>query len=245
MDDFAYVTHTTLASHGRSHYDPMRDMRPEWTLCAFEDGALVTSSGAWPFSMRFNGERIAVAGVTAVGTLPHKRRRGYLGRTMLASFVRQHEAGQAIAILHASLAAIYQRYGYAVVAGAWDYAIDPRDLRLRGGREAAAGTVRLSDKRELPLLKEIYRAYAGPRTGLLHRGEALWETGPLAQAESTGGADLRRHLRGGGAGAGLRAVHYAGPRGRGGRPEPSANGAGGGMAVGGRVRGLVGAPGES
>ena len=183
MDDFAYVTHTTLASHGRSHYDPMRDMRPEWTLCAFEDGALVTSSGAWPFSMRFNGERIAVAGVTAVGTLPHKRRRGYLGRTMLASFVRQHEAGQAIAILHASLAAIYQRYGYAVVAGAWDYAIDPRDLRLRGGREAAAGTVRLSDKRELPLLKEIYRAYAGPRTGLLHRGEALWETGPLAQAD--------------------------------------------------------------
>ena len=43
--------------------------------------------------------------------------------------------------------------------------------------------MRLSDKRELPLLKEIYRAYAGPRTGLLHRGEALWETGPLAQAE--------------------------------------------------------------
>ena len=117
MDDFAYVTHTTLASHGRSHYDPMRDMRPEWTLCAFEDGALVTSSGAWPFSMRFNGARIAVAGVTAVGTLPHKRRRGYLGRTMLASLVRQRGAGQAIAILHAPLAAIYQRYGYAVVGG--------------------------------------------------------------------------------------------------------------------------------
>ena len=122
LEDFAFITRTTLATHGNEgHNDPMAEMRPEWTLCVFEDGAPVTSFAAWPFSMRWNGERIHAAGVTSVGTLPHKRRRGHLTRAMTTAFGNYRDAQQPVAILHASQAAIYQRYGYAIIAPVQDY----------------------------------------------------------------------------------------------------------------------------
>ena len=179
LEEFGFVTHTTLASHGNDGFnDPMKDMRPEWTLCVFEDGALVTTFAAWPFSMRWNGERIHVAGVTSVGTLPHKRRRGHLTRAMTTAFGNYRDAQQPIAILHASQAAIYQRYGYAIIAPVQDYRVDPREINFLGAPQPR-GTVRLTDASELDILKSLYRAYADPRTGLLHRGDALWEGGVL------------------------------------------------------------------
>ena len=187
LDEFAFVTHTTLATHSNEGFnDPMTEMRPEWTLCVFEDGAMATSFAAWPFSMRWNGERIHAAGVTAVGTLPHKRRRGFLSRAMTTAFGVYRDAQQPVAILHASQAAIYQRYGYAIISAVQDYLVDPREISFVGKRETP-GTVRLSDKNELNLLKQLYRAYAEPRTGLLHRGNALWEAGPLDEHDKKTG----------------------------------------------------------
>ncbi len=186
MEEYGFVVNTALASHVRPHRDPTVEMRPEWTLCVFEDGELCTTSGAWPFSMRFNGERIAVAGVSAVGTLPSKRRRGFVRRLTLQAFRDQRDRGQSIAILYASLAAIYQRYGYSVAAAEYDYSIDPLDVRFASGPEPT-GQVRITDSSELPLLKDLYRAFAEPRNGLVHRGEALWRAGPFADEESKDG----------------------------------------------------------
>ena len=187
LEAFGYVTHTTLASHGNEGFnDPMVDMRPEWTLCVFEDGALVTAFAAWPFSMRWNGERVHVAGVTSVGTLPHKRRRGHLTRAMTTAFGNYRDAAQPIAILHASQTAIYQRYGYAIIAPVQDYAVDPRDINFVSGPRPR-GTVRLGDTSERDLLKSLYRTYAGPRTGLLHRGDALWDGGMLDEHDKQAG----------------------------------------------------------
>lgn len=179
MEEFGFVTHTTLASHDNAGFhDPMPDMRPEWTLCVFEDGAMVTSFATWPFSMRWNGERIHIAGVTAVGTLPHKRRQGHLTRAMTTAFGDYRDAQQPVAVLHGSQAAIYQRYGFAIIAPVLDYVVDPREIRFVGSPQPA-GTVRLTDKSERDLLKSLYRTYAEPRTGLLHRGDALWDGGVL------------------------------------------------------------------
>src|SRR5262249_38851666 len=104
-------------------------MRSEWTLCAFEEGRLATCYGAWPFTMRFNGNPVPVAAVTTVSTLPVYRRRGHLRAIMDADFRRLHETeGAAIAILYASLAAIYQRFGYAPVSTHGAYRVEPRYL---------------------------------------------------------------------------------------------------------------------
>jgi len=127
MEEFYRVASTALVlPQGQ-----LQGINPEWTLCAFEDGRLATAYAAWPLTMRFNGEGISVAGVTFVGTLPIYRRRGYLRKITTRHFELLHEQGErSIAILYASMAAIYQRYGYAVVSTRNSYRVEPRFLQF-------------------------------------------------------------------------------------------------------------------
>src|SRR5512135_3089902 len=53
-------------------------MSPNWTLCGFVDGELATTYAAWPLQIRFDGNPVAMAGVTWVSTHAAHRRRGYL-----------------------------------------------------------------------------------------------------------------------------------------------------------------------
>jgi predicted acetyltransferase len=161
-------------------------MEPEFTLCAFEDGKLATSYAAWPLTMRFNGVGLPVAAVTTVGTFPIYRRRGNLRKIMTADFARLHEAGERpIAILYASMAAIYQRYGYAVVSTHNAYNIDPRYLRFAIPTDVSGSYRELGDD-DFPLLVNLYRRFREETTGFLHRGRAMWQAGALAPAPSGG-----------------------------------------------------------
>ena len=106
MEEFVRVATTALVIPA----ERVKTIRPEWTLCAFADGQLVTSYAAWPLTMRFNGGGVPVAGVTFVGTLPGVRRRGYLRQIVAAHFGLLHERGdRTMAILVATQAAIYHR----------------------------------------------------------------------------------------------------------------------------------------
>ena len=152
----------------------------------FEHGQLATTFGAWPFSMRFNGERAAIAGVTAVGTLPTKRRRGYLRAAMEYSLTEQYERGQSLAALYASQAAIYQRFGYAVCSNRCSYEIDPLDLHFIHYPEPR-GELSVSNAADLPddaqVIRDLYRAFAAPRHGLVHRGRDTWDAEALAEPD--------------------------------------------------------------
>jgi predicted acetyltransferase len=166
--------------------DSFAAMEPDFTLCAFEDGRLSTSYAAWPLTMRFNGQGVPVAAVTTVGTFPVYRRRGYLRKVITAHFQQLHERGERpIAILYASLAAIYQRYGYAVVSTQNAYHVEPRYLQFALPRPVP-GRFREAGDEEFPLLVNLYRRFREERTGYLHRGRAMWEAGALAPPPSGG-----------------------------------------------------------
>jgi len=182
MEEFLRVASTALVlSPG-----VLQAMQPEWTLCAFEDDKLATSYGAWPLIVRLNGEGIAVAGVTSVGTLPIYRRRGYLRKVITTHLELLREQGeQPIAILYASLAAIYQRYGYAVVSTRNSYNVDPRELGFPLA-QPAPGTFREVTDDEFGLLVDLYRRFRAERTGYLHRGRVMWEAGVLAAPPAGG-----------------------------------------------------------
>ncbi|MDP9235979.1 MAG: GNAT family N-acetyltransferase [Chloroflexota bacterium] len=165
------------------------DMPLQWTLCAFEDGELATAYGAFPMGMRLNGAKVSVAGVSFVGTLPQFRRRGHLRKIMEADFQRRYEERmEPLAILTASMAAIYQRYGYAVVTNAVRYAIDPRYINFAPSVPKPEGAWREGSKDELPLLQDMYREFTAPRTGYLHRGGILWDTQTFGIGGQPGGA---------------------------------------------------------
>ncbi len=190
MEDFRFVNNISLAEHGVPERDAVNYMNPEWTTCVFERGQLATTFAAWPFSMRFNGERAAIAGVTAVGTLPTKRRRGYLRAALEYSLTEQYERGQSLAALYASQAAIYQRFGYAVCSTRCRYEFDPRHVNLVHA-PTPHGELTVTNANELPddaqVIRDLYRAFAAPRNGLLHRGRDLWNAEALTEPEVSHG----------------------------------------------------------
>jgi predicted acetyltransferase len=125
--------------------------------------------------MRLNGAKAPAAGVTCVGTLPQFRRRGHLRQIMEYDFKRRYEQRmEPIAILLASIAAIYQRYGYGICSSRYEYTIDPRLIAFAPSLPPATGVWREASKDELPLLMSMYREFSSPRNGFLHRAPVIW-----------------------------------------------------------------------
>ncbi len=161
-------------------------MAAAWTMCAFVDGAIATTLAAWPLQIRLSGRVVRMAGVTQVSTHPAHRRRGYLRAVVRRHFELMHEAGEvAFAGLHPAWVAIYQRYGYGSVHQRHCYRIAPRDIAFHRP-VAANGALREVDPvAEFGVLVEVYRRYREARTGMVHRGRAMWQAGPL-QAPPSG-----------------------------------------------------------
>jgi len=184
MEEFARVAGTNLAFPS----EWFRGMPPERTLCAFVDGKLATSYGAWPLRMRLNGRKAGVAGVTMVGTMPPYRRQGQLRAITAAHFKRLYEErAEPVAALFASLAAIYQRFGYGVVSSQLAYRVEPRYIDFVQPLPLA-GRLRESSPVELPLLENLYLRFIERRTGYLERDESRWRGTLFPPAD--GGATL-------------------------------------------------------
>ena len=182
MAEFGHVGSASLGIVS----DIVSAIRPEWTLCAFEDGELATTCAAWPFTMRYNGEGIPVAGITWVGTLPVYRRRGYLRKIMEVYFKSLYERGErSLAILHASQMAIYHRYDFAAVSTRNAYDAEPGSLEFAVDRPVAGYFREVKDD-EFGMLVELYRSFRAERTGYLHRGRIMWERGVLAPPPAGG-----------------------------------------------------------
>ncbi len=153
--------------------------KPEMTLCAFEDGEPAAQMATFPFSMRWNGRDIGCGGVTSVSTLPSHRRRGHVRELMTRSFATMHEQNQPLAMLWASMAAIYQRFGYGICFTRWRYEFDPRELRYVD-EIPIPGRVRLVQSEDAyPLLAAPYQRFAAPRSLMLTRTEEMWRKGVL------------------------------------------------------------------
>lgn len=177
MGEFARVGRAALALDADTEA-PL----PDWTLCAFDDGRLATTYGRWPLTMRFNGNAVPVAGVTWVSTNPVFRRRGNLRRIMEADFVRLHEEKQQpIALLYASQAAIYQRFGYGIVSTHYRYDVDPRSIQFSTPGPVNGRLREASKEDEFGLLVDLYRRFREERTGYIHRGRVMWDVGVLGK----------------------------------------------------------------
>lgn len=183
MDDFRQVAKNALMiAPGLYPEDAVQAIRPGMTLCAFEEGCVVTSYAAWPLKMRFNGGALPVAGVTFVGTHPTSRRKGYLRQVVSRHFKTMHESGSpSVAVLYASQASIYQRFGYGIVSTHLRYKVAPRDLTFAHPMKDSSvqGRLRELADNETDVLKALYFEFVKDRTGYLHRGGATWKTGVL------------------------------------------------------------------
>ena len=89
----------------------------ERSLAAFDGGQPVGTAGAYSFQLSVpGGETLPAAGVTFVSVLPTHRRRGVLTSIMRRQLLDIRELGEPLAVLWASEAAIYSRFGYGLAS---------------------------------------------------------------------------------------------------------------------------------
>ncbi len=113
------------------------------------------------------------AGVSWVGVRPGWRRRGLLRQMITDQLHRLHDsAGEAVAILTASEAALYGRFGYG-------RAIDQARFQVTHGaafRPAVQvdNVIDVHPEQARPQVKAIYNRVAAQRPGYLRRSDAIW-----------------------------------------------------------------------
>ena len=152
-------------------------------LVAYDGEVPVGTTASLPFDLTVPGGELAAGGVTWVGVLPSHRRRGILTQMMKRQLEELHERGEPLAILWASEAAIYGRFGYGISVPMLQLDADRSRFSLRDD-PGPKGAVRLIDREEAArLLPPIYDTVRDRVPGFTSRSEKLWDLYRLADPE--------------------------------------------------------------
>ncbi|MBI4260707.1 MAG: GNAT family N-acetyltransferase [Actinobacteria bacterium] len=144
------------------------------SLAAFEGDRIVGTAGADSFRLTVPGAEVPAAGVTQVAVPPTHRRRGILTSLMRRQLDDLRDRGDPVAVLWASEAAIYGRFGYGMAALGAGFRVD-RGAPFAPGRPVDDGRLRMVE------LEEALAAYPGPyeavrraRPGMVDRPGDWW-----------------------------------------------------------------------
>lgn len=150
---------------------------------AVEGDSIVGCAGAYSFGLTVPGGRVGAAGLTAVGVLPTHRRRGILRQMMTRIFDQARERHEPVAILWASEAAIYQRFGYGMATQQTFFEAAKDKIRFLEPIESP-GRMRIVDADEAArLFPPIYETMRAALPGALTRTDARWRWEYLADNE--------------------------------------------------------------
>jgi predicted acetyltransferase len=154
---------------------------PDQTLATFDGGRIVATAGWEAFELTLPAAAgsscpvITVPGVTAVGVHPTHRRRGLLNRMMTRQLDDLRRRGELLAILTASEAIIYGRYGYGLAQSFHQIAIASRQAGFRQS-VTAVGRMRLADADEAgKILPDLHDRARRLRPGEINRIAQWWD----------------------------------------------------------------------
>jgi predicted acetyltransferase len=141
---------------------------------AVEGKTIVGCAAAYSFRLAIPGGEVPAAGVTAVGVLPSHRRRGLLRRLMGEVVEDCRARGEPVAILTASEAAIYQRFGYGLASVKVNLEVARSHAGFEIGGERV-GSLRMLEREEaLRSLPPVYERAIIP--GFFRRSDEWWST---------------------------------------------------------------------
>lgn len=150
-----------------SSYEPGR------AFGAFLDGELVGTTQSYASQLVVPGGALVPASmVSRVGVRPDHTRRGLLTELMREQLTATPDP---IAVLHASEALIYGRFGYGVASRTRSIAVSRHRARPHDGAPAG-GRVRLLMGDEIwKVVPDLYERIDSRRPGTLHRPAHLWD----------------------------------------------------------------------
>lgn len=152
-------------------------------LGAIDGASVVGCGGAYSFRLTVPGGEVGAAGITAVGVLPSHRRRGILRQMMRWWFEQARARHEPVAILWASEAAIYQRFGYG--PGTQQTFLDAAKDKVHFLRPVdTSGRIRIVEPEEaMTLFPPVFDALRKDIPGTIERSETMWREGLLADSE--------------------------------------------------------------
>jgi predicted acetyltransferase len=158
-------------------HDDLSWIERDRLLGAHDGDRWVASAGAYSFELTVpGGAQVPVAGVTWVGVLPTHRRQGILRRMMEVQLDDVAARGEAVAVLTASEASIYGRFGYGLAARLAKVSVDTTGGLPMAAEPSAPGSLRLvADVEEQTALSQaVYDRVRRRRVGELSRPPAWW-----------------------------------------------------------------------
>ncbi|MFG2395347.1 GNAT family N-acetyltransferase [Streptomyces lavendulae] len=159
---------------------------PRQCVVVQDHGAVIGTTAVFSFRMTVPGGRpVNTAGVSLVSVRPDRRRRGVLSSLMRHQLDSLQRQGEPLAVLTASEAPIYGRFGYGLAARQLSLDIASRRIRISEPPLLDDGTapVRLMvadpyDARVLAACEQLYARQVPLRPGMLERSPG-WERLPL------------------------------------------------------------------
>jgi predicted acetyltransferase len=166
----------------------MRHLEFDRTLSAFDGGIPVGNTASWGFDLCLPGAMGPAAGVTLVAVTPTHRRRGIMSSLMRRQLADLRERGEAIAILWASEAELYGRFGYGPATWQESFCFRRGDGTLRpdtaqlvaaavSADGGGAGGLRLrivEPETARAELGKVYQAVLPGRPGMYARDDPAW-----------------------------------------------------------------------
>jgi len=143
-------------------------------IAAYDGERVVGNAAALTFDLTVPGGVLRAAGVTTVGVHPTHRRRGLLRRMMRLQLDDVHARGEPIAILWASEASIYQRYGYGLASLKAGLRLDRHRNAFRRPHEYG-GQIRLISEADARVaFPPVYDAVRPTRAGFFSHSPEFW-----------------------------------------------------------------------
>lgn len=142
----------------------------------FVDDMLSGSAMSFPSTLAVpGGQAIPAACVSGVGVRADQTRRGLLTALMRAQLADLYDRGEVAAMLHASEAGIYGRFGYGVATRGKRLSLYRAHARIRP-EVPSSGSVRIVDSDNVPKqLPQIYERMGLHRPGMIDRPPAWWD----------------------------------------------------------------------
>ena len=173
---------------------------PERSLAAFDGDQVIGTAIAYSFGLTVPGGKLPAAGVSSVAVRPSYRRRGILTSLMARQLTDVIARGEPVAILFASDAAIYRRFGYGQATASLSFQVSGREARLSpeaaghgsladppgtavpamAGPAGPAGTAPVTLRSAEPAkaaadMARVYDAIAAVRPGMITRTRSWWD----------------------------------------------------------------------
>jgi predicted acetyltransferase len=150
---------------------------------AYDDGLPVGTAADFPFRLTVPGGELAAGGVTWVAVLPTHRRQGVLTQLLRRELDDLHERGEPLAILWASEAAIYGRFGYGVAAPHFEMEADSSRFALRDEPRPRAKVRAPTLEDAVDPCMRVYERLRVTTPGFTARERTWWQTYRLADPE--------------------------------------------------------------